>query len=803
MSSLGFVVGPLPRRLVGLVVLALAVALLPGGAVWADAPRSDFPGQVGSIVERSGDGLVPSFRYRGEQRFDTAHLIAEDTFVETVTARETQTALVARGNLFPDSLSGNYLAGQLRAPILLTPTESLVDDTSHTLEDLGADEVVVLGSTEAVSQGVEDQLAAAGYEVSRFGGIDRYETAADIATRPGNVVGGLSETLTATAIVASGDNFPDALVTGAISFDQDFPLLLTYQDHLPDVTIAALESLNIDSVVIPGGVVPVAQSVEAELEAMGIEVLRLAGPTRVDTALEVAGFALDEFDWTFTEPMFARGDEFADALTVGPRQGLLQQVLLLTNTPGNVGQNNLDFLEELGCFVNRIGFAGGYVAITQAAEDQIRAAATSDQACNLELTPESATNVIGEAHTMTATVTTNAGAPVETGTVRFEVYDQFPVSETQTARFLFLVETVTVGADGTATFSYDGLFPGQQFIVACVVPEGEPCTTGDPFAGENVEPRRDVPAIDTAIKNWETEFGGELFGTAEVDSNGIPGDEGDPDGFGVTAVSVTDDGRLCYGIGVLGIQLPALAAHIHAAPIFESGTVVVPLEAPVPVDLEGLPPGVEFGQAAGCIEGVDEGLLAAIEANPSEFYVNVHTEEFPDGAVRGQLFPGEFGLDHIHERFADLTGAEVVAPTIGDPDGSGLGAVGGVDASGGDYLHFHFVVENIPLPADSAHIHQGAAGTEGPIVVNLLPPQEFLFAPPGAGSSAGWVDLHALEQPGDTTARFADILANPGDYYMEVHSADGAIRGQLDAEPPPEFFGAARDQTLRFGWGAR
>ena len=101
---------------------------------------------------------------------------------------------------------------------------------------------------------------------------------------------------------------------------------------------------------------------------------------------------------------------------------------------------------------------------------------------------------------------------------------------------------------------------------------------------------------------------------------------GDPDGFG--AFSAVIAGRtLCYGIQVNGVQ-PA-AAHIHAGKAGTEGPVVVPLETPR----------VRSGKTAvtgGCAT-VKRELVRAIKKNPGRYYVNVHTEKFPGGAVRGQL----------------------------------------------------------------------------------------------------------------------------------------------------------------------
>ena len=99
---------------------------------------------------------------------------------------------------------------------------------------------------------------------------------------------------------------------------------------------------------------------------------------------------------------------------------------------------------------------------------------------------------------------------------------------------------------------------------------------------------------------------------------------GDPDGFGVAIITIdTRTDTVCWFYSVLGIDLPAIGAHIHVAPRGEPGPIVVPLSN-----------ADATGRASGCI--VDEDA-DAIEANPSAYYVNVHTVPFPGGAVRGQL----------------------------------------------------------------------------------------------------------------------------------------------------------------------
>lgn len=102
---------------------------------------------------------------------------------------------------------------------------------------------------------------------------------------------------------------------------------------------------------------------------------------------------------------------------------------------------------------------------------------------------------------------------------------------------------------------------------------------------------------------------------------------GDADGTGDALVTVNlGQGEICWEITVAGIALPATASHIHKAAPGVRGGIVVPLSAP-----NG------SGAAAGCASDVDRELLQEILTSPASFYVNVHTTEFPAGAVRGQL----------------------------------------------------------------------------------------------------------------------------------------------------------------------
>jgi len=108
-----------------------------------------------------------------------------------------------------------------------------------------------------------------------------------------------------------------------------------------------------------------------------------------------------------------------------------------------------------------------------------------------------------------------------------------------------------------------------------------------------------------------------LSGAAEVPP-------ADPDGSGVANISIdTVTNQICWTISVGGIGDPVMA-HIHEGVVGANGPVRVPLFPPLPLP-----------NSSGCI--TDATYAPLIAANPAGFYVNVHTTEFPSGAIRGQL----------------------------------------------------------------------------------------------------------------------------------------------------------------------
>jgi len=119
--------------------------------------------------------------------------------------------------------------------------------------------------------------------------------------------------------------------------------------------------------------------------------------------------------------------------------------------------------------------------------------------------------------------------------------------------------------------------------------------------------------------------GGRQFTTTLTGAAEVPG-PGHPDGSGTATITLNHgQGTVCWEINVSGITLPATAAHIHEAPVGVAGPVDVGLSAP----------GAD-GFASGCATVSREEIKEIIQ-HPEEYYVNVHTTDYPAGALRGQL----------------------------------------------------------------------------------------------------------------------------------------------------------------------
>ena len=226
---------------------------------------------------------------------------------------------------------------------------------------------------------------------------------------------------------------------------------------------------------------------------------------------------------------------------------------------------------------------------------------------------------------------------------------------------------------------------------------------------------------------------------------------GDPVATGSATIRLRrGQAQVCYRIDVDNLASPAAAAHIHRGAEGSVGAVVVPLGTPGAT-----------GAVRGCARA-SRTVVRQILAARGRFYVNVHTAEFPGGAVRGQL--ANTSRETLGETVSVTMNGSNERPA-GDTNGSGTAVVRFRRADG--QVCYRLAVADIQLPAAGAHIHRGAAGVNGPIVVQMT-------APGASGVSSGCTEV--------STALIDEIRTNLAGFYVNVHTREfpgGAVRAQL------------------------
>ncbi len=334
-------------------------------------------------------------RVGGADRYGTAALIFNEAFgTATVTGtgitpaflapHKATSVVVTSGTNFPDALSSAYLASSLGTGILLTDPNTLSSSTQQVLINGSVTTVYIVGGTAAVSQNVQNAIAAlknpatsATLNVIRVAGADRYATneAADLNS---GVVGSGSQ----TAILATGTNFADALAASPAIAAKHYPLILTDPNTLSPSASATIAALGVKNVIIVGGTSAVSTAVETAVKTLGVTILqRLAGADRTLTAQQIATWetqgvaagnytALTSLGFFYTSGAnvnITNGANFPDALAAGPAlatAGTLTggvptgEVLLLTTSPTALGAGIPGFLGGQSAHVSSVSAIG-------------------------------------------------------------------------------------------------------------------------------------------------------------------------------------------------------------------------------------------------------------------------------------------------------------------------------------------------------------------------------------------------------------------------------------------------------------
>jgi putative cell wall-binding protein len=449
---------------------------------------------------------APITRFSGDTRYATAAEIATTAFTTA------GTVVIASGASFADALSGNYLAGNIGGPILLTDPTTLSPEAIAALGTLQARAVLLLGGRSAVSDNVATAIASltstspAGGKitVTRVAGTSRYDTdKAVVEMPPASYVAKIGGKT--TALLASGVTFPDALAAGALAFGAALPILLTDPSTLSPQAAAAIHDLNVQQVLILGGAAAVSTAVESAVDAMGVTTLRLAGMTRTGTAAAIASYAGSNLGWgstptplpagfpadaVFTHLDIARGDDAGggvDALALGPLAGSTKTPIMLT---ASVDDPSADVYYEVyesafhspappGPLVG-VDIAGGTSAVSAANAQLITVASGGGATGAMSVSPVSVT-----AGTQVTATSTDPCPPVPAGTTGFVSVYLLPAASAGSRVDVGTAPLPLTGGPFKVQGAIPaGLAPGQyQTTAACGVTfDGDPYFY--PYAGD-------------------------------------------------------------------------------------------------------------------------------------------------------------------------------------------------------------------------------------------------------------------------------------------------------------------------------
>ena len=228
---------------------------------------------------------------------------------------------------------------------------------------------VKLTATVAGTKSFKAQTASVSVSVSnkvrRLGGDLRYDTAKLVVDE--------GFTSCDAVILASGENFPDALGAAALAGVEGCPVLLTASGSLSSQAKAEISRLGAKNVIIVGGTSAVSATVERQLKSLGKSVERVWGRTRQQTAVKIAK-RVGESESCNTV-IVASGSNYPDALSVSSYAYAKRYPILLTEGDGTLSDATVKAIRELGA--KNVIIVGGYSAVKSSVEGQLKGLSVS------------------------------------------------------------------------------------------------------------------------------------------------------------------------------------------------------------------------------------------------------------------------------------------------------------------------------------------------------------------------------------------------------------------------------------------
>lgn len=195
-------------------------------------------------------GVKNVSRIAGENRYDTCQKIFNHA--------KKKSLVLASGEIFPDALATSSILDQ--AGLLLTKKDQLPSEAQAAIKDLNHDNFLIVGGENSVQESLATSISNQYQYAShtRISGNNRYETSAKIGER----------LVSSTVILASGENFPDALAASTLAQKIDSPILLVSKDKIDQSIIDYFKKHNIKKALVVGGQLSISDKTLANAERL-------------------------------------------------------------------------------------------------------------------------------------------------------------------------------------------------------------------------------------------------------------------------------------------------------------------------------------------------------------------------------------------------------------------------------------------------------------------------------------------------------------------------------------------------------
>ena len=277
-------------------------------------------------------------RLSGQDRYETSSKIAISGWTQS------DYAVLALGEDYPDALCATPLAGKYKAPILLTQRESIPSSTLSTIKQLSVKNVFIIGGTGVVSSNVETQLISLGITVTRLAGQDRYATAIEVAKQLGSV---------SQIAVVTGEDYADALSIAPIAVINNMPIILVAHDSIPAEVKDYISTQNITKTYVIG------KGTSITNEGGLTNVTEINGSDKYERNIAIINAFKSNLD--LSTVYLATGENFADSLSGSILAGRNSNAMILLGKDINLQQ---DFFGKNSAAISNVKILGGTGVVT-------------------------------------------------------------------------------------------------------------------------------------------------------------------------------------------------------------------------------------------------------------------------------------------------------------------------------------------------------------------------------------------------------------------------------------------------------